>query len=301
MSAYGLQLDAWLDDKLCAVPIPNGLTARLRRIPGLVTDGEVCPPEADFAVGSTVGVVIEPTLSPLTTPPLCTPALDAALAAVPLPNGLIVRLQTTCGPAARGARRRDRMERTAVAAVLLLAIGGSYAASLAAFLWTSYPAARLAAAAELPRWFQGTYSSTEDIEGPTVRFGVASADSPATKRVFYEAVAAAYMVETAPEWETGATDGVSTLEPLLLASGDVNIAISEHLDRLWQQGHGIHGGQVLMSRVGTSETDNGFEAMKEYLSRWFAGRLAEWPCLRELAGVLDSLREPTDERSERED
>ncbi|HVC97388.1 MAG TPA: hypothetical protein VND64_27145 [Pirellulales bacterium] len=289
MSAFGLHLDSWLDENLRAVPLPDGLTARLRRIPGLVSGG--------VAIGPTLAPLHH---SPLTTPPLTT-QLDAALTAVPLPGGLVDRLQTTCGPMARRARWRDCMERTAVAALVLLAIGGSYAASLAAFLWISYPAARLAAGADQPRWFQGTFSSTEDLEGPTVRFDFSDADSPAARRVFNEAVAAAHIAEAGSAWQTGATDDPVDSEPILLASGDVDVAISEHLDRLWQQGHGLHGSRVLLSRVGPSDTDDDFEAMKVHFTRWFAVRWSEWPCLRELAGFLDRLSEPTDRRSEWEE
>jgi len=284
MSAYGLQLDAWLDDKLRAVPIPDGLTAKLRRIPGLVNGGVV---DGGVLNG---GVLNGGVLSDAQS-------LDAALAAVPLPGGLVDRLQATCGRVANGARRRDRMERTAVAAVLLLAIGGSYAASLAAFLWTSFPASRLAAAADQPRYFQGAFSWTEDFDGPTVCFSFADTDSPATRRVFNETVAAANLMETGPMWETKVVDDPTTSGPLVFASSDVNLAISEHLDRLWLQDHGRRGGQVLLSHVVPNETDDGCKILRENLTRWFVVRWAEWPGLWELAGYLDHLCEPADRPS----
>ncbi|HUY32694.1 MAG TPA: hypothetical protein VMV69_07910 [Pirellulales bacterium] len=272
MSAYGLQLDAWLDDKLRAVPVPGRLAARLRRIPGLVSGGVV----SSEIVG-----------------PMPHQALEAALVAVPLPAGLIDRLRMIGDGVVRGTRRRDRVERTAVAAVLLLAIGGSYAASLAAFLWASCPAARQCAAADQPRWFRGAFSSSEDFENVAVRFDFADADSPATRPVFNEAVVAAQVTDAACGRPTAARVAPDS-EPLLLASGDVDLALTEYLDRLWRQGHGRHGGQMLLAHVGPSEIDDGFEAIQEYLAHWLGGRWTVWPSFREIVDLLDRRGEPAE-------
>jgi hypothetical protein len=285
MSADGFQLDVWFDDKLRAVPVPGGLKARLRRIPRLASGGVVNGAPPLTARHPTTRVPSDQ-------------ALDAALVAVTLPSGLVDRLQTGGHRTVRGDRRRDRIERTAVAAVLLLAVGGSYAASLAAFLWASYPAARLATAADRPHLFQGMFSSSEDLEGLAVRFDIADVDSPAAPRVFNKVVAS---TEAAHSWEMGAAHDLAESEPLMLASGDVNVALGEHLDRLWRQGHGPNGSRLLLSHVGPSETDGRFDAMNKSLARWLTGRWAEWPGFKEFVGFWERLCEPADRWNELEE
>lgn len=300
MSAYKLNGDGWIDDGLRAVPLPDGLRVRLLQIP----------------------------------------SLDEALCAVALPNGLIERLQATPRSLARQGRWsrrslasrvgwRSRFERTAVAAVLLLAVGGSYAVSLAAFLWASYPAARLSAAVDRKAISRLIVSPSEEMDEFVAEFefvdDLANSDLPARHTSLAAAAASTgggagqfLMVDRGrgarnegeppsfsdwpntltadgPIWAVGPRHPAAGDEPLLLASADVTSAMEERLEALWRQAPTSDRRQVLLTVASPVGPDRGIgDEFEENLASELDTTelpLRVWPVVRELVELIGRLCE----------